>query len=336
VEGFSRAPTELYDLSTEAKEAEYYGILAESIRGSGTVIYRSGRGFTDEPLNRFSRDLVSAEEFALKQGVKIHRIQTSDHVSKEWAEHYARLVEEYPGRLFVYADFRDPALVNVGLIDPQGPQPEVQMLFESVTTAGHASHTANTAISIYEPTFAWSLQEQFKNWISRLKILDADQVRDLARTYLYFAYGSNMSMAQMHERCPGAVRIGTGVLYGWKRNFAVAARHMGPTAAAAGIERSDKESDYVEGVVYDLTGEEKRSLDEVEAGGYFPEKIDFKLAGKHVSGYTHMPIDPPTPADFRPPYDYIQRIIEGAEVNGLVDLARKLRLMYPNESSTHA
>ena len=79
VEGFSRAPTELYDLSTEAKEAEYYGILAESIRGSGTVIYRSGRGFTDEPLNRFSRDLVSAEEFALKQGVKIHRIQTSDH-----------------------------------------------------------------------------------------------------------------------------------------------------------------------------------------------------------------------------------------------------------------
>src|SRR5262249_14392482 len=153
------------------------------------------------------------------------------------------------------------------------------------------------------------------------KILDADQIRDLARTYQYFSYGSNMSPAQMRERCPGAVRMGIGILYGWKRNFAVAARHMGTTATAAGIERSDKESDYVEGVVYDLTGAEKRSLDEVEAGGYVPAEINFKLGGKHVSGYTHVPIGPPAPADFMPSHDYMQRVIEGAEINGLADLA---------------
>jgi len=312
---------------------EYYSVLAESIRRAKTIIYRSGRGFSNEPVKRFARDLVNAEDLALREGVKIHRIQTADRVSKDWAEQYAQLVEKYPGRLFVYADFKDPALVNVGLIDPQRPQPQVQILFESGTTEGHPRHRADSAIFVDgPPTLARSLQAQFEHWISGLRILGADQIRDLARTYLYFAYGSNMSPAQMRERCPGAERIGIGLLYGWKRNFAVAARHMGAAATAAGIERSDKESDYIEGVVYDLTGEEKRSLDEVEAGGYIPAEIDFKLAGKHVSGYTHVPIGPPAPADFMPPNYYIQRVIEGAEINGLVDLARQLRLKYLNES----
>ena len=341
VEGVSPAPSRLYSLSTEAAVEECYSVLAESIRRAQAIIYRSGRGFSDEPLKRFSRDLVSAEEFALKNGVKIHRIQTADHVSKEWAERYAELVDKYPGGLFVYTDFKDPALVNIGLIDPQRPQPEIQILFESVATAGPSRHTADAAIFVYgPPTFARSLQAQFEQWISRLKILDADQVRDLARTCLYFAYGSNMSLAQMRERCPEAIRMGTGILYGWRRNFAVVAPHMGTTATAAGIERSDGDADYVEGVVYDLTGEEKKSLDEIEAGGYAPVEIDFKLSGKHVSGYTHIPIGAPAPADFRPPHDYMQRIIDGAEMNGLMDLARKLRLMdytknYSGDTALH-
>ncbi len=326
VHGVSPAPSRLYALSTEAAVEEYYRVLAESIRRAQTVIYRSGRGFNDEPLKQASRDLIRAEEFALKNGVEIHRVQTVDHVSKEWAEQYAELVERFPGRLFVYTDFKDPALVNVGLIDPQRPQPGVQILFESVTIAGPSRNTADAAIFVYgPPTFARSLQAQFEQWIGRLKILDAGQVRDLAQTYLYFAYGSNMSPAQMHERCPRAVRRGTGILYGWRRNFTVVAPHFGTTATAAGIERSDNETDYIEGVIYDLTGEEKRSLDEIEAGGYAPVEIDFKLAGEHVSGYTHMPIGAPAPSDFKPPGYYMKLIIEGAEINGLVDLARELR-----------
>lgn len=332
VEGVAPAQSRVYDLSSEAMEVEYYSDLAESIRRAKTIIYRSGRGFSDERVRHFTRDLIDAEDFALKEGVRIQRIQTAYRVSKDWAEQYAQLVEKYPGRLLVYADFKDPALVNVGLIDPQRPRPQVQILFESGTTAGRPRHTADVAVFVDgQHTLAQSLQAQFEHWISRLKILDADQIRDLARTYLYFAYGSNMSPAQMLERCPGAERMGIGFLYGWKRNFAVTAGHMGTTATAAGIERSDKGSDYIEGVVYDLSGEEKRSLDEVEAGGYIPAEVDFKLAGKHVSGYTHVPAGPPAPADFRPPSDYMRRVIEGAEINGLVNLAKQLRLQYPSE-----
>jgi hypothetical protein len=101
---------------------------------------------------------------------------------------------------------------------------------------------------------------------------------------------------------------------------------MGSKASAAGIERSDRDGDYVEGVVYELTGAEKKSLDEIEAGGYIPAEIEFKICGNHASGYTHMPIEQPAPSDFKPSHDYLQRIIDGAEVNGLVNLARKLRL----------
>lgn len=318
-----------HDLSTEAAEVAYYRTLAESIRGAKTVIYRSGRGFSDETFSRFSRDLIDAEESALRRGVEIHRIQTSNHVSKEWAEHYARLVEKYPGRLFMYTDFKDPALVNVGLIDPQGLQPEVQMLFESNTTSGHPSHRASAAISVYElPGLSWSLQLQFNNWISRLTILNADQVRELAHTYRYFAYGSNMLPTQMRERCPGALRIGNGVLYGWKRNFAVPAPHMGSKASAAGIERSDRDGDYVEGVVYELTSAEKKSLDEIEAGGYIPAEIEFKICGNHASGYTHMPIEQPAPSDFKPSHDYLQRIIDGAEAKRASESGKKIAARY--------
>jgi AIG2-like family len=323
------AQSRLYDLSTDEGEIEYYRVLAESIKHAQTAIYRSGRGFS-EARKSFSHDLIEAEACALRNGVKIVRIQTSDRTSKDWADRYAALIEKYPGQLRVYADFKDPLLVNLGLIDPEGKHPEIQILFESVTTAGGASYPADAAISVDgQARFARSLKEQFEDWMNRLRILDADQVRELARTYMYFACGSNMSPTQMRQRCPSATRLGTGVAYGWKLNFAVAAPHLGATAAAAGIEQSDKESDYIEGVIYNLTAEEKRSIDKIEAGGgYQPATIDFKLKGKHVSGFTHVPIVLVSTSGVKPTESYLELILEGAETNGLTNLAKALRKAY--------
>ena len=322
------AESRLYDLSTDEGDIEYYRVLAESIKRAKTVIYRSGRGVS-EARKSFSHDLIAAEDFALRNGVKIIRIQTSDRTTKDWADRYAALIEKYPGQLQVYADFKDPLLVNLGLIDPEGKRPEIQILFESVTTAGGASYPADAAISVNgQARFARSLKEQFENWINRLRILDADQVRELARTYRYFAYGSNMSPTQMRQRCPSATRLGIGTAYGWKRNFAVAAPHMGAEAAAAGIEQSESESDYIEGVVYNLTAEEKRTIDKIEAGGYRSTTIEFKLNGQHVSGFTHVPVTLVAAPDLKPTDSYIELILEGAETNGLTNLVRELRKAY--------
>lgn len=326
------APSRLYDLSTDEGEIEYYRVLAESIRHARTAIYRSGRGFSGQAKTSFSHGLVDAEDFALANGVKIVRIQTSDRTSKDWAERYAALIEKYPEQLRVYADFKDPLLVNLGLIDPEGKHPEIQILFESVATMGRASYPADAAISVDgQARFARSLKEQFEEWTNKLRTLDADQVRELARTYLYFAYGSNMSPTQMRQRCPGAARLGTGIAYGWKRNFAVPAPHMGATAAAAGIEHSDHESDFIEGVVYNLTAEEKRSIDKIEAGGYQPASIEFKLKGRHVFGFTHVPITLDSALGLKPTGSYIELLLEGAETNGLTNLVKEFRKVYSDD-----
>jgi len=332
VVGIDPSPSSLYDLSKDEAEDEYYRILAESIRHAKTAVYRSGRGFTGKPRKKFSRDLIIAEEAALKNGVEVVRIQTADRVSKEWAEGYARLVEKYPGKLRVYADFKDPLFVNIGLIDPNGPRPEIQMLFESITKASRSSYTADAALSFYgPPRFAQGLQAKFEQWAQDLRMLNADQIRDLARTYLYFAYGSNMSPAQMRQRTPGAVRVGTAIAYGWKRNFAVTAPHMGATAAAAGIQRADSPTTYIEGVIYDLTAGEKGALDEIESGGYVPTEIGFKLGGKHVTGFTHVPVRLSSSSALKPRADYIRLMIDGAEANGLISLAHQLRQEWLSE-----
>jgi gamma-glutamylcyclotransferase len=328
--GISPAPSKLYDLSTEEGEERFYRELTESIKRAKTVVYRSGRGFTDEPQKSYIRDIIMAEDTALKRGVEIVRIQTADRVSKEWAEQYARLMEKHPGNLRVYADFKDPRLVNVSLIDPDGSEPEIGILFESTVVAGRPSYPADAAISIFGANrVARSIHGQFDSWISNLRILDAEALKDLSHSYLYFAYGANMSPSQMRQRCPGAARIGTAIAYGWNRNFRVVAPHMGSKAAAAGIEKNDDPTTYIEGVVYDLTAEEKRAIDEIEAGGYKPDEISFKLGGKHVKGFTHMPIHLSSETDLTPTQEYIESIVEGAETNGLNSLARELRLSFP-------
>lgn len=41
----------------------------------------------------------------------------------------------------------------------------------------------------------------------------------MSRTKYYIAYGSNLHVAQMQRRCPGAVAVGTGWLDGWRLAF---------------------------------------------------------------------------------------------------------------------
>lgn len=74
----------------------------------------------------------------------------------------------------------------------------------------------------------------------------------VARSIFYFAYGSNMNPAQMHERLPHARRVGTGYVDGWE----VRERKY------ANIERC--RGGRVYGVIYLLTESEVNLLDRYE------------------------------------------------------------------------
>ena len=71
---------------------------------------------------------------------------------------------------------------------------------------------------------------------------------------LYFAYGSNMSAAQMRRRCPGARAIGAGVLHGWR--FTINAR-----GTATIVARPDA---AVHGVIWRVTAQNLARLDVFE------------------------------------------------------------------------
>ena len=78
----------------------------------------------------------------------------------------------------------------------------------------------------------------------------------------YFAYGSNLSRAQMKERCPGSKPLFPAtlpnyklVITGWSRKW------MGGTAT---VQRSN--GDKVRGGVYEVSEPDLRKLDRYETG----------------------------------------------------------------------
>ena len=74
---------------------------------------------------------------------------------------------------------------------------------------------------------------------------------------LYFAYGSNMHLTQMADRCPGSIFKGKGRLLGyrWQIN----------ERGVANIVES--RNDYVEGVIYEIDQGDRRRLDRNEGVG---------------------------------------------------------------------
>jgi gamma-glutamylcyclotransferase len=99
----------------------------------------------------------------------------------------------------------------------------------------------------------------------------------------YFAYGSNMWLAQMNSRCPGHSRIGLGVLSGYRWLINV---HGYATLALA-------PNEDVHGVVHTLTERDERNLDayeEVGSGLYQKQECTVRMAEREISCLVY--IDP--------------------------------------------
>lgn len=81
---------------------------------------------------------------------------------------------------------------------------------------------------------------------------------DRTSEILYFAYGSNLSTEQMHERCPHATPVGIGHLPGWR--WIINARGY------ANVVECETESDGegVWGMLYLLPPRDEESLDKCE------------------------------------------------------------------------
>jgi len=144
---------------------------------------------------------------------------------------------------------------------------------------------------------------------------------DLPNVRYYFAYGSNMWLAQMNSRCPGHSRIGPGILSGYRWLINI---HGYATLAVAA-------SEAVHGVVYTLTDRDERNLDayeEVGSGLYQKQDCKVMMAEQELSCLVYID---PVSDEGTPDAAYIARINYGLRDAGLPEsyVAKHIRRFIP-------
>ena len=124
---------------------------------------------------------------------------------------------------------------------------------------------------------------------------------DLSAHIKYFAYGSNLSFSQMKDRCPGNLKIGMGVLEGY--------RWIISTRGVANVVKSP--DDYVLGKVYNITESDKSTLYKRE--GVAKKCYEEKQMSILVDGdeYDCLVYVDPIIQEGIPDFKYISKINEG-------------------------
>ena len=100
---------------------------------------------------------------------------------------------------------------------------------------------------------------------------------------LYVAYGSNLNLAQMAERCPTARVAGAGVMKGWRLLFRGA--HAGAVATVEPFEGGS-----VPVLVWEITSADEAALDRYEGWPflYRKETVEVKLEDETVQAMVYI------------------------------------------------
>ncbi|MEJ2454080.1 MAG: gamma-glutamylcyclotransferase [Candidatus Thiodiazotropha sp.] len=145
---------------------------------------------------------------------------------------------------------------------------------------------------------------------------------------LYFAYGSNMSLARLRHRVPSARRLSVGALSGHRLCFHKVS-HRDGSAKCDALE-TGLSQDRVWGVVYRIAPEERVLLDQAEGlgQGYQRAWVDLSLqSGEDCRAFLYRA----TLIDQRlAPFTwYKQHVLVGARENGLPeDYVRLIEAVY--------
>lgn len=124
----------------------------------------------------------------------------------------------------------------------------------------------------------------------------------------YFAYGSNMDIEQMADRCPDAILIGKAELAGYK--FILNSR---------GVATIVPSKEYcVHGVVWSISKKDENSLDKHEGiryGTYIKETISIPFEGVALEMIVYIAKDSSTGCAVKP--GYMKKVYNAAQKHGL-------------------
>lgn len=122
---------------------------------------------------------------------------------------------------------------------------------------------------------------------------------------LYIAYGSNINSEQMSRRCPGAERIGTGILEGYRLKF----------RRVATAEPEENAETPV--LAWKLTAEDEKNLDRYEGfpNFYRKENVVFKIDGEQQEAMVYFMNG--NTGEYPPSREYYECIAQGYTENGM-------------------
>lgn len=127
--------------------------------------------------------------------------------------------------------------------------------------------------------------------------------------HLYFAYGSNLNEAQMHDRCPGAELVGVATLENYRLAFTI----YSPTrmCGCADIVTCDGEAVY--GLLYRLSDTDAALMDDFEGHPVHYKRVDVRVVSKGVlvQAYTYEVVH--KVEGLRPSVQYLGLITDAAE-----------------------
>ena len=95
------------------------------------------------------------------------------------------------------------------------------------------------------------------------KANEEQRIKPRGKARLYFAYGSNISMKQMGQRCPQAIPMFKATLYNARMEF----------RTFANVAYEQKKRSWVKGVVYEVTKDDIKALDIYEGYPRFYKKV---------------------------------------------------------------
>jgi len=146
------------------------------------------------------------------------------------------------------------------------------------------------------------LREMAKNGTLKDALNDNEQ-KPRGKTWLYFAYGSNISKRQMKQRCPQAKPMFKATLYNARMEF----------RKFADVAYEKKKRSFVKGVVYEVTKSDIKALDKYEGFPKFYKKVRCIVEGpcnKFYEAFMYK-MQPGVRELELPPKSYMDIISEG-------------------------
>jgi gamma-glutamylcyclotransferase (GGCT)/AIG2-like uncharacterized protein YtfP len=121
----------------------------------------------------------------------------------------------------------------------------------------------------------------------------------------YFAYGSNLSLARMRQRCPGCADRGEAWLAGWRLTFAGRSRLWGGGGVAT---LAPEPGGLIYGWLYEVPPQDLFTLDAVEGHPTFYRRVQLRVQTPRGVRPAWIYLLPPEQAERPPSEDYRQAV----------------------------